>query len=111
MKIYVAEYVMLGDVYSLPTSTTTALDTYLLPLISKYTTSASQMLIINNVLGTITFKDDKAAVASTFNADFIKAYSRSSFYETYKSTSIKAADNYAEQTNNWWNEMYKGGSN
>lgn len=111
VKVYVSEYVMFGDVYSLPTTTTTALDTYLLPLISKYTTSASQMLIIGNALGTITFKDDKAAVASTFNADFIKDYSRSSFFETYKSTSIKAADEYKEPTNNWWNEMYKGGNN
>ena len=111
VKVYVSEYVMFGDVYSLPTTTTTALDTYLLPLISKYTTSASQMLIIGNALGTITFKDDKAAVASTFNADFIKDYSRSSFFETYKSTSIKAADGYKEPTNNWWNEMYKGGNN
>ena len=102
---------MFGDVYSLPSTTVTALDAYILPLISKYTSSASQMLIIGNALGTITFKDDKAAVASTFNADFIKDYSRSSFFETYKSTSIKAADGYKEPTNNWWNEMYKGGNN
>ena len=112
VKIYVAEYVMLGDVYSLPTSTTTALDTYLLPLISKYTSSASQMLIIDNAIGTITFKDDAAKVASTFNEAFINDYSRSSFYETYKNINIKTADAYEETPYaNWWTNMYKGGNN
>ena len=112
VKIYVSEYVLLGDVYSLPATTTTALDTYLLPLISKYTSSASQMLIIDNAIGTITFKDNTKAVASTFNEAFIKDYSRSSFYENYKAINIKTADSYKEETYaGWWTNMYKGGNN
>ena len=112
VKIYVAEYVMLGDVYSLPTSTTTALDTYLLPLISKYTSSASQMLIIDNAIGAISFKDNTAKVASTFNEAFISSYSRSNFYENFKQINIKTADSYEETTYaDWWTNMYKGGNN
>ena len=95
VKVYVAEYVMFGDVYSLPTTTTTALDTYLLPLITKYTSSASQMLIINNVIGTMTFAENNEA--------------RNEFYAKYIEINKNSADSYEYDTT-WWNTMY-GGNN
>ena len=95
IKVYVAEYVLLGDVYSLPTETITALDAYILPLISKYTGSAGQMTIANNVLGGINFK----------NAD------RTAFYNEYIQIMQRSESEYDSRYDAWWNEMYKGGSN
>ena len=75
VKVYVAEHLLLGDVYSLPATTIAALDAYLLPLINKYTGSASQMTLTNNTLGTITFSYN-GTLSDSFNEAFTKDYSR-----------------------------------
>ena len=110
VKVYVAEHLLLGDVYSLPASTIAALDAYLLPLINKYTGSASQMTLTNNALGTITFSYT-GALSDSFNEAFAKDYSRSTFYSKYISILQNNEDNYEEVYTGWWNNMYKGGSN
>ena len=110
VKVYVAEHLLLGDVYSLPETTIAALDAYLLPLINKYTGSASQMTLTNNALGTITFSYT-GALSDSFNEAFAKDYSRSTFYSKYISILQNNEDNYEEVYTGWWNNMYKGGSN
>jgi hypothetical protein len=110
VKVYVAEHLLLGDVYSLPASTIAALDAYLLPLINKYTGSASQMTLTNNALGTITFSYN-GTLSTSFNEAFAKDYSRSTFYSKYISILQNNEDNYEEVYTGWWNNMYKGGSN
>ena len=110
VKVYVAEHLLLGDVYSLPATTIAALDAYLLPLINKYTGSASQMTLTNNTLGTITFSYN-GTLSDSFNEAFTKDYSRSTFYSNYISILQNAEDNYEEVYTDWWNNMYKGGSN
>ena len=110
VKVYVAEHLLLGDVYSLPASTIAALDAYLLPLINKYTGSASQMTLTNNALGTITFSYT-GELSDSFNEAFAKDYSRSTFYSKYISILQNNEDNYEEVYTGWWNNMYKGGSN
>lgn len=110
VKVYVAEHLLLGDVYSLPTTTIAALDAYLLPLINKYTGSASQTTLTNNALGTITFSYT-GALSDSFNEAFAKDYSRSTFYSKYISILQNNEDNYEEVYTGWWNNMYKGGSN
>lgn len=110
VKVYVAEHLLLGDVYSLPATTIAALDAYLLPLINKYTGSASQMTLTNNTLGTITFSYT-GTLSTSFNEAFAKDYSRSTFYSNYISILQNAEDKYEEVYTGWWNNMYKGGSN
>ena len=110
VKVYVAEHLLLGDVYSLPATTIAALDAYLLPLINKYTGSASQMTLTNNTLGTITFSYN-GTLSDSFNEAFTKDYSRSTFYSNYISILQNSEDNYEEVYTDWWNNMYKGGSN
>lgn len=95
IKVYVAEYVLLGDVYSLPSTTITALDTYILPLISKYTGTAGQLTIVQNVLGGIDFAND----------------AQETFYKGYIKLLQNRESDYDETYNSWWSEMYKGGSN
>ena len=95
--VYVSEYLTFSDVYSLPTTTTTTLDSYVLPLIQKYTSEAGQMLIIQNQIGTITYKEN-----NTTNTNRLEELVR---------ISIRVADNY-EVEENWWEQMYvKGGNN
>ena len=100
VKVYVAEYVLFGDVYSLPETTTTALDQYLLPLIQKYTSQAGQSFIISNAVGTITFKTENAA--------------RNDFYNEYMMINLRTADNYDVDAS-WWKAMHnvevEGGNN
>lgn len=110
VKVYVAEHLLLGDVYSLPETTIAALDAYLLPLINKYTGSASQMTLTSNTLGTITFSYN-GTLSTSFNEAFAKDYSRSTFYSNYISILQNAEDKYEEVYTGWWNNMYKGGAN
>jgi hypothetical protein len=112
--VYVSEYVMFNAVHSLPASTTTALETFVAPFITKYTSNASQLTIIGNVLGEIEYKNNDAAVKSTFNDTFIEGYTRSAFYSEYLSIMQDSADGYEEETSSleWWNMLYtaKGGN-
>lgn len=94
IKVYVLDYLLLGDVYSLPTTTTTALDTFLLPLIQRYTSSASQYRQILDTMGDITFTTEAAA--------------RSQFLNDYITIQQNVADNYdSELYANWWTVMYQ----
>ena len=58
IMVYVSEYVMFNTIHSLPASTTTALETFVAPFITKYTSNASQLTIIGNVLGKIEYKNN-----------------------------------------------------
>ena len=114
VKIYVAEYLLLGDVYSMPTETVAALDAYILPLIEKYTSQASLLMIANNTIGglnTITFAETNELSAS-FNDAFKETYTRGNFLEGYIKTLQNSQDSY-NTTNDWWSAMYnvKGGNN
>lgn len=112
VKVYVSEYVMFNDVYSLPETTTTALDTFLSPVLQKYLSSASQTLIVSNAIGAITFANNAEAINSTFNDAFKTGFTRTAFLEQFIEYNKQAADNYGEETyKDWWTTMYKGGNN
>ena len=68
------------------------------------------MTLTNNTLGTITFSYN-GTLSDSFNEAFTKDYSRSTFYSNYISILQNAEDNYEEVYTDWWNNMYKGGSN
>lgn len=111
VKVYVAEYLMLSDVYSLPEATITALDAYLLPLLQRYTSAASQNVQMLKALGTVDYKDT-AAVNPANNEAFNNSYTRVSYLNKYIETLQNSADSYDSETYpNWWTNMYNGGSN
>jgi len=115
IMVYVSEYVMFNSIHSLPASTTTALETFVAPFITKYTSNASQLTIIGNVLGKIEYKNNDATIKSTFNDAFIEGYTREAFYNKYLTIMQTSADGYNELESgdlNWWNMMYteKGGN-
>ena len=117
VKVYVSEYVLLGDVYSLPSTTNAALDAYILPLITKYTGSASQQKIVAAKfaeLGALKFdyETDLSVEANPeFNSAFIADYNnkdRAGFLEKYNTILQDSEDGYDPQQENWWTTMYKG---
>lgn len=111
VKVYVAEYMILGDVYCLPESTVAALDAYLLPVITKYTGAASQFTISSNILKGITF-NNTLPLSSQFGTEFAENYTREAFVAEYNRIIQDAEDNYDSQYANWWENMYtQGGSN
>ena len=114
IKVYVAEYVLFGDVYSLPSSTKAALDAYILPLISKYKGQASQQKLIEVELGNIEF-NETGALSTLFNDAFRNEYKekgRAGFADKYNEILQKVEDDYETPYENWWTDMYvKGGSN
>lgn len=93
VKVYVLDYLLLGDVHSLPEATTTALDTFLLPLIERYTSSASQYRQILDAMGSITFAAEADA--------------RSAFLNEYIAIQQRVADSYDDSNATWWTAMYK----
>ena len=108
VKVYVSEYVLFGDVYSLPSTTTAALDAYLLPFITKYTGSASQQKLVELELGTINFLYD-GELSSQFNTAFETEYKtdgRAGFFATYKTKTQNAENNYDSNLASWWTDMY-----
>ena len=110
VEAYIAEYILLGDVYSLPSTTNLALDEYILPYISKYVGQASQMNIIQNVLGEITF-NETLEVSTLYTADFVTLYKstefgRKGFLNKYIEIIENVEDNYDERYDKWWNTMY-----
>ena len=110
VKVYVAEYLLLGDVYSLPATTTAALDAYVLPLITKYTGNASQQLIVSKELGEITFHYS-GKLSADFNEGFVTDYNtkgRTGFLQYYNTILQNSEDGYDPQYANWWTEMYQG---
>ena len=111
VKAYIAEYILLGDVYSLPSSTITALDEYVLPYITKYVGNASQMNIVGNELGSIKFDYNEALSENVFSAEFIAEYKdRENFLKEYIEILENTEDNYDVKFDAWWNEMYEGGN-
>jgi hypothetical protein len=68
------------------------------------------MTLTNNTLGTITFSYN-GTLSTSFNEAFAKDYSRSTFYSNYISILQNAEDKYEDVYANWWETMYKGGSN
>ena len=110
IKVYIAEYLLFGDVYSLPASTITALDTYVLPIITKYTGTASQLTIEYNKLsevGTIEFLYE-GTLSSQFNKDFKDNYTKESYVERYYQILHNVEDQYEENPlyKDWWTKMY-----
>ena len=117
VKAYVAEYILVGDVHSLPSSTTAALDAYLLPLITKYTGSASQQKLVSLELGTINYEYN-GDLSDSFNDEFKAEYAeigRAGFVANYNTILQNSEDGYDSQYPNWWNDMYQkvqeGGNN
>lgn len=111
VRVYVAEYILYGDVYSLPSTTVAALDAYLLPVITKYTGSASQFVISKNILKQITF-NDSLPLSSEFGTEFATSYNRKAFFDEYTTILKNSEDNYDLQYEGWWTNMYtEGGSN
>ena len=117
VKVYVAEYMLYGDVYSLPTSVTTALDNYLGTLVSKYTSTASKTTIIKNILGTVTIENDSTDIAAntnelnpTFNPAFVTEYnslSRTQVFEKQLKQLQNSSNGYDFETHStWWSTMY-----
>ena len=109
VKVYVAEYILVGDVYSLPSSTVAALDAYLLPLITKYTGSASQQKLVSLELGTINYEYD-GELSSVFNEAFIAEYEtlgRAGFLAKYNTILQNSEDGYDSPYENWWTKMYE----
>ena len=115
IKVYVAEYILLGDVYSLPASTIAALDAYVLPLISKYVGSANQQLILGSKLGKITFNTTGFTLSEHFNEEFAESYDRNEFFDTYNAILRKTEDSYLDTYSQWWSSMEnmfnQGGTN
>lgn len=118
VKVYVAEYMLYGDVYSLPTSTTAALDTYLATLVSKYTSSASKTQIIKNTLGAVTLANENKTVAKntnglnpTYNDLFVTEYNsstRTGMFEKQLQQLKDSSNGYDFETHKtWWDSMYK----
>ena len=110
IKVYIAEYLLFGDVYSLPASTIAALDTYVLPIITKYTGTASQLTIEYNTLnkvGTIEYLYE-GTLSSQFNKDFKDNYSKESYVERYYQILHDVEDQYSAepQYKDWWTKMY-----
>ena len=106
--VYVSEYVMFGDVYSLPSTTTAALDAYLLPVISKYTGAASQQKLVAKEIGKITFKYS-GELSDEFNPAFKAEYKengRAGFFAEYNTILQNTDDNYDLQYESWWTKMY-----
>ena len=117
VKVYVSEYVLFGDVYSLPSTTTAALDAYLLPFITKYTGSASQQKLVELELGEITFSYN-GELSSSFNDAFKAEYNaegRDGFLVIYREKTQNAENNYDSELASWWTDMYQqkaqGGNN
>ena len=120
VKVYVSEYVLLGDVYSLPSTTNAALDAYVLPLITKYTGNASQQKVVSLKFEEIAKETSKALTFhySTelsgesnkgFNEGFITDYNtkgRAGFLQHYQTILQNTEDNYDPQYANWWTDMY-----
>ena len=96
ITIYIHDYLLLGDVNSLPAEVVNYLDTYLLPLLTRYTSSASQYTIMNNVLSGITY--NKRANGAQEVSDWI-AYSQNTL-DDYDSTKYP----------NWWVNLYNKGA-
>ena len=109
VKVYVAEYILVGDVYSLPSSTVAALDAYLLPLITKYTGSASQQKLVSLELGTITYEYN-GELSSEFNEAFVAEYEtlgRAGYLAKYNTILQNSEDGYDSPYENWWTKMYQ----
>ena len=105
-KVYVLEYLLLGDVYSLPEATTTALDTFILPLIERYTSAASQYNQILKAMGEITFASTSAVTIG--NDAFKEGYTRKDFLNSYVDIQERVADSYdTDLYPNWWTVMYE----
>ena len=100
------EYLLLGDVYSLPEATTTALDTFILPLIERYTSAASQYNQILKAMGEITFASTSAVTIG--NDAFKEGYTRKDFLNSYVDIQERVADSYdTDLYPNWWTVMYE----
>jgi len=89
---YMYEYLLLGSVTSLPDTVDAYLDAYFLPLLTKYSSSASQYTIMKNVLGTITFAKDNDA--------------RNNMLKLYIESNQRQSDNYTNQYATWWTTLY-----
>lgn len=107
VKVYVSEYLIYGDVYSLPNVTTTALDAYVLPLIQKYNSSASQFIQIKNKFADLDFKLT-TAVNPNGNEAFNSSYTRADFLNNYIETLKNSAVSYDfDSQPDWWENMYE----
>ena len=106
VKVYVSEYVLFGDVYSLPSTTTAALDEYLLPFITKYTGTASQQKLVKLELGTINF-NYTGAVSELFNSAFATDYTRADYFSTYQTILQNSENSYDSKLDSWWTDMYQ----
>jgi len=109
VKVYLLDYLQLGDVLSLPSTTTAALDEFLLPVVSRYVSSASQYVQMENIfktLGSINFAYTAEANPSNCDA-FNSQYSRSSYAEAYGTNLKNSLDSYLQSDYpNWWDNMY-----
>ena len=106
IKVYVAEYLLFGDVYSLPTTTVAALDAYVLPILTKFTGTASQYIIERNIIGTVTYSYN-GELSDAFNDAFTTAYTRSGYMTKYYQILQDVEDQYQAPTyENWWEKMY-----
>ena len=91
LKVYVYDYLTLGEVNSLPAETDSYLDAYLLPLLQRYASSANQSVISLHVLGTITFANNNAERNETLNNNI--------------EISKRSLDSYTDKYAYWWNFM------
>ena len=109
IKVYVSDYLIFGDVYSLPESTTLALDAFVLPLIERYTNASN--ILLRSTLKEITFANDSEALTSEeLNADFKTNYKRSDYLDSYEDITKRTLDSYTDKYPNWWTNMYPGGN-
>ncbi len=100
VKLFVYEYLKSSSTNLFPSSITTALTTYLLPVYEKYNDSATQReLLLNNLLGQIDFTDQK-------NADRLVEM---------MAINRRISDDYLTDTDmgnnfvNWWSNILTGG--
>lgn len=104
VKAYLYDYYLNSSVESLPSSTLSALSTYVLPLIQRYASTASHLVITQNTLGEITFNYN--AKCTCGNEEFNNGYSRSQYLNDYIEYQKVLLDDYKEVYPTWWNTMY-----
>jgi hypothetical protein len=107
IKAYLYDYLLFQSVSSLPTSTTSALGAYLLPLLQRYVSGTSQQIIIKNTLGTVTFDYTEACHVGLDEA-FDTAFTRADFANERYVILERQYDEYEEAYENWWNTFYTG---
>lgn len=104
VKVYLYDYLLSSSVTSLPASTTSALNAYLLPLIQRYTSTVSQFIMMENTLGALTF--NYSAACTCGNEAYNNAYTRTNSVENYVQYLIDSLTDFNDKYPTWWDNMY-----